>query len=151
MTLEELFRTHRKFFIFKMKRYVHEWGLAEDLVQEAFVKALLCQSQYNAKKGSLKGWFTKILFSHLWSYMRDVKKSPKMCDIDLVSEQDLFSYGEYHNLYNYVTQVANPIHQKVLVGFFVFGYTYKELATMFNLTQSNIRKIVQRFREEVCE
>jgi DNA-directed RNA polymerase specialized sigma24 family protein len=66
-----------------------------------------------------------------------------------VSESDLPATEEEINLYEYIENTHNPCHKQVLIGYFVLGYSYKELAEMLGMTQDNCRKITQRFRELV--
>jgi DNA-directed RNA polymerase specialized sigma24 family protein len=70
-----------------------------------------------------------------------------MYDIDLVLENDLLAYEEEPNLRDYVKGVSNTKHKQALLGYFVLGNTYAEIAPLLGLTQDNVRKIVQRFRE----
>ncbi len=147
MILETLYATQRKTFIFKIRPYVRDYDVAEDIVQEAFTRALSKIDQYDPKKGPMKGWFTKILFSCVWSHLRNLKKTPPMYDIDLVLETDLLAYEEEPNLREYIRGVYNIKHRQVLLAYFVLGNTNSEIAAMTGLTQDNVRKIVQRFRD----
>lgn len=148
MTLASLYETNRTTFVRKIRPYVRGYDVAEDIVQDAFTRAVSRHKQYDPRKGSLKGWFTKILFSCVWSYLRAVRKSPPTFDIDLVSESELPATEEEINLYEYIENTHNPCHKQVLIGYFVLGYSYKELAEMLGMTQDNCRKVVQRFRDQ---
>ncbi len=148
MNLEALYLKHRKTFIFKLYPYVHNYEVAEDLVQDAFIRALANLSQYDEKKGSIKGWFTKILFSCLWNYKRQNKKQPITYDIDSVDEEALLTYEEEPNLRQYLQSVGNVKHRKALISYFMLGHTYHEAAAVSSLDAENVRKIVSRFREK---
>ena len=149
MTLAELYLTHRKKMIYKVYPYVKDYSVAEDLVQIAFMRALYTESQYDPKKGSLKGWFTKVLFSCLWNYIREQKKVPITYDIETVLESELLGYEPEPGLLPYVEEVKNPTHKAVLVSYYVFGHSPEEIFTLLGVTQDNTRKIVQRFKEVV--
>lgn len=149
MSLEALYEGQRHTFISKIYPYVRNRDVAEDIVQEAFTRALDKQDQYDPKKGGVKGWFLKILFSLVWTHVRSLKKTPPMYDIDLVLESDLPVYQEEPSLKEYVSGVTNIKHKQALLGYYILGYSYKEIATMLNLTYDNVRKIVQRFKEGV--
>jgi len=147
VTLEQLYQTQRRTFVFKILPYVKIYDVAEDLVQEAFTRALTKLDQYDKRKGPIKGWFTKILFSCVWSHLREQKKTPPMYDIDLVLESDLLAYEEEPNLREYVRKTPNTKHRQALLGYFILGNTYEEISSLLGITQDNARKIVQRFRE----
>lgn len=148
MNLEQLYKQQRRAFVFKVRPYVQSYDMAEEIVQDAFTKALSFYHQYDPRKGPIKGWFTKVLFSCVWSHLRELKKRPPMYDIDLVLESDLLAYEEEPNLRQYISKVFNTKHRQVLLGYFVVGNTYPEIASLLGLTQDNVRKIVQRFRDE---
>ena len=147
MTLEQLYRQHKKSFIFKVYPYTHLYDVSEDLVQEAFTKAYLNLPQYDKKKGALKGWFTKILFSCLWDYMREKKRHPPTFDIESVLESDLLAYEEEPDLQTYLQQVKNPLHKSILIAHLILGCSPQEVSGVLGTTPENVRKTVQRFRE----
>lgn len=147
MKLEKLYRDNRRTFIFKVYPYVRQYDIAEDLVQEAFSTALNKFEQYDKKKGSLKGWFTKILFSVLWNYMREIRKRPQMTNIDYLLDSDLLGYEEEPDLREHLLALKNVSHKKILASHLILGYSPKETASAVKTTEANVRKVVQRFRE----
>lgn len=145
MTLEHLYK-ERKGFIYKIYRYVGTYDIAEDLVQEAFTKALVKFSQYDGKKGALKSWFNSILFSVMWNYKRSLKRQPFTVDIVDYLDSDDFAYYEDTELRDILAEVDNKTHRKVLLAHLVLGYSLEETAQMSGVNVGNARKIVQRFR-----
>lgn len=148
MNLFELYQNKRVYFIKKIRRYVHDHETAEDIVQAAFVKGFEKYDQYNPKKSSLKTWMTKVLFSTLWNHVREVKKLPPLYDIEGVLNSELLAYEEEPSLREYIRSIPNTKHRQILLGVFVLGNTYQEVADLANVTEDNVRKIVQRFREK---
>lgn len=147
MNLETLYTQQRRLFVSKVRPYVSSYDVAEDIVQDAFTRAVSCVHQYDKRRGPIKGWFTKILFSCVWKHLRELKKRPPMYDIETVLESDLLAYEVEPDLRDYVKKTHNIKHKQVLLGYFVLGNTYQEIASLLGLTQDNVRKIVSRFRE----
>lgn len=149
MSIQNLYLLNRRSYIFTIMSYTKSYEISEEIVQDAFVKAIEKFSQYDPKKGKLRGWFTKILFSSLWNYMRAQRKHPIMVDIENVLEKDLMSYEEVPDFQRYLDNTPmNPQHRQVLVAYVILGNTPKEISDVLGVTQDNVRKIVQRFREE---
>lgn len=145
MTLENLYKD-RKGFIYKIYRYVGTYDIAEDLVQEAFTKALDKFPQYDRNKGALKSWFNSILFSVMWNYKRSLKRTPFTVDIvDYLDSED-FAYYEDTELRDILMEVDNKLHRKVLLSHLVLGYSLEETSSLTGVNVGNARKIVQRFR-----
>lgn len=149
MSLEAFYKANYLSSIKKIMPYVSNYAVAEDIVQEAFVKALGCIEQYDPKKGEFKGWFTKILFSVLWNYKRDNKRIPNTIDISEVLDSEELSYCDEIDLIPYLKRRSNKQHRKVLIARFLLGYSDKETAEVCKTTPENVRKVVQRFRETV--
>lgn len=146
MTLEHLYKTGRKGYIYKINYYLHNYTIAEDLVQDAFVKAYDKASQYNPVKGSLKSWFNSILFSVMWNYKRSLKRQPFIVDVmDYLDSED-FAYCEDQSLIKVLDNVKNTSHRRVLLLHFVLGYSLTETAAISKEQQSNVKKIVQRYK-----
>lgn len=147
MTLTELYAGHKRSLTSKLYPYTHNLDTAEDLVQDAFVRALVCFDQYDASKSSLKTWFTKIMFSCLWNKLREIRKTPTTFDISDVVESEFLAYEDTPSLAPYIDAVKNSTHKAVLAGYFIFGYTPNEVAKLLGVERANVRKIVQRFQE----
>ena len=146
MTLEHLYKTGRKGYIYKINYYLHNYTIAEDLVQDAFVKAYAKVDQYDPAKGPLKSWFNSILFSVMWNYKRSIKRQPFTVDVmDYLDSED-FAYYEDQSLTKVLDNVKNMSHRRVLVLHLVLGYSLLETADISKEQQGNVRKIVQRYR-----
>lgn len=146
MTLEHLYKTGRKGYVYKINYYLHNYTVAEDLVQDAFIKAFTKIDQYDVKKGTMKSWFNSILFSLLWNHKRHLKRQPFQVDIANYLDSEDFAYTEDTNLVAVLDEVKNKAHRRVLVLNLVLGYSLAETANLSKETQGNVRKIVQRYR-----
>jgi RNA polymerase sigma-70 factor (ECF subfamily) len=143
MTLEELYRKERRNCTKNIYRFTHNWETAEDVVQEAFVKALQAYQTYNPNKANLKTWFTKILFRTLWGTKK--KLPPKMLSIEDVLESEYLISSNEINLKDYILNVKNEIHKEVLFAHYVLGYKLEETATCLGQTVANVKKVIHRF------
>ena len=146
MTLEQLYKTGRKGYIYKINYYLYNYAVAEDLVQDAFVKAFTKAHQYDANKGTIKAWFNSILFSVLWNYKRSLKRQPFQVNILDYLDSEEFAYCEDTSLATVLENVKNKAHRRVLVLHLVLGYSLAETANLTKEQQGNVRKITQRYR-----
>ena len=146
MTLEQLYKTGRKSYVYKINYYLHNYAIAEDLVQDAFLKAFTKADQYDVKKGAIKAWFNSILFSVLWNYKRSLKRQPFQVNILDYLDSEEFAYCEDTSLTKVLDNVKNKSHKRVLVLNLVLGYSLAETANLTKEQQGNVRKIVQRYR-----
>lgn len=146
MMLENVYRTNKQKLIFKVYRYTKDYSLSEDIVQTAMVKALCSLSDYDATRGSLKGWLTKIVFSCLWDHFRKEKKKPPTLNLESVNDEDLVTYQDYPFLWEYLLRLRNIKHRHILWDYLVLGYDDKETGGMNSVSPESVRKAVERFR-----
>lgn len=124
-------------------------NLAEDIVQEAYLRAVKYEAAYDVNKASYKTWFNRIMFNVL----REMQDKHKITDelnensaivVDLSYEDSLYILKE-------IRRLKNKSHQEVLMLFYKLGYTTKEISQITSFTQTNITTILKRFRERLIE
>lgn len=144
MTLETLYRDYYQQFIYKIYPYLHSYDVAEEVVQEAFAKAMIKINTYNPNKGGIKNWFHSILFNTMWAYKRAVKKTLPSNGSDELEQVLQNDPPDYEALFS---SVKNDFHRKILITYFMMGYSYKEVSEVMGVGRYNVRKIIQRFKK----
>jgi RNA polymerase sigma factor (sigma-70 family) len=138
----------------KRSGWVGGLGNAEDCVQEGFTRAL----KY------IEGWTGPQPFSH-WvntiinNACRDFKKADRLQggNRDTVDADE--EAGEPLEQVQLTEEMAKIIMEEIadkpapkqtaIRDYLILGYTCKEIAEYVDMSQANIRKVVQRFREEM--
>jgi RNA polymerase sigma factor (sigma-70 family) len=146
VALESLYRSKRKTYLYKIKSIVHDYEIAEEIVQNAFTKALTRIATYDSKKSSLNTWVSSILFSTLWSWKKYLNKEPRFVDIMSCEDKLELSSVQEENLESLIS-IKNPLHQKIIVDCVVLGLNTQEVACDLGVTQANVRKVLERFRK----
>lgn len=127
--------------------------VAEDIVQEAFEKAIKFFPSYNEKRGKLSTWFNTILYNVL----RDAQRKNKECSeigIEELSVSNLLN-GVHPQSEEFSKEIREQIyssknlrHRDILEMFFIYGFTSKEIPYMLDgVSQSNVTTVVKRFKE----
>lgn len=151
--LTDLYRTVYKAKVKVMSRILGgDVALAEDVVQEAFTRAVKYILLFDEEKGLMETWFNAILFNAL----RDIRKQERNYQElyreiwlhDVMDPSKALLTPEYkRDIYLALQEVENDKHRRVLELFFLYGYTSKEIAEVEEgVTQSNVTTIVMRFR-----
>lgn len=157
--IEALFRKNRRYYVQVMSSILRgDWGAAEDVVQEAFCRALYYQDSFDKRRAKLATWFNKILFNALRDVQKEGRITPAPLNLDyssedLFEEMDLKETVEFHNhLSERIGEVRNDYHQRILILFFINGYTSREISEVEEKTSvSNVTTIVGRFRLAMLE
>lgn len=133
---------------------------AEDVVQEAFTRALKFYNSYDNGCGDINAWFNKILFNCLRDYQREklgygivrnnieeedeeatmwIKIYPIDAKIRALINEQLESY-------------TNLRHKRILQLFFILGYTTAQIPQIeLGVSQTNVTTIIKRFKDSIKE
>jgi len=135
-----------------------DYAAGEDVVQEAFYRAVKFFPSFDENRGKLSSWFNTILFNSL----RDAQRSGRgmsSIEVDRLSPEDVFLQENFTNnpdLSKYVEksigEVQSERSRRVLYLFFILGYTSKEISQIEEkISQTNVTTIVTRFRKQLKE
>ena len=131
----------------------HNSCMAEDLLQETFLKAML---SLNETHTNMRAWLylvaRNLCFNRLKHEKRicsvEVVKSEMLIDesVDLLSE--ILAEERTQNLYQALSKL-NGQKKEVLVMQYFGGLSQKEIAEVLHLTQENVRVISYRAKREL--
>jgi RNA polymerase sigma factor (sigma-70 family) len=153
--IENYYRNSYKDKVIIMSRILRgDLESAEDIVQEAFYRALKFKSSYDPSMGTLDKWFNSIMFNYLREHQKSQKNSPESGSTCISAENILNELGIEKKKENQeqiqlaLNSVKNLSHRRVLRLFFVLGYTSTEISQIeLDMTQTNVTTIVNRFKE----
>jgi RNA polymerase sigma-70 factor (ECF subfamily) len=120
----------------------------EDVVQEAFTRALTYIDTFNPDKGNFEGWFRRILQNTMKDHLRE-KRLKGMSD----SEEELEDEVSLDND-ALCSEVAKEINNKrqpardILTMYFLLGYTPKDISKSLNLKSKTVRQAIWRFKNK---
>lgn len=154
MTKEEFWSKQYKSHIGKMVgvcyRYVGDWQVAEDLAQDAFLKAMEKGSTYHGW-GSFEGWLKKIAVNETLMYLRSQPEMVEMGDVITVEnslpEEPLemdpaFSQEE---LLDAISKL--PAKQRAVFNLYaVDQYSHKQIAKALDISEVNSKVLLNRAR-----
>lgn len=138
---EVLFKTYSPYLYTICRRYETERILADDCIQDIFLKIFDKIGQYNSSKGSMKSWLTRVAINHAISEIR--KQKIKWESLD-ASELYLEEEESTPSLYVDVTEEqllscisALPIGYKTVFNLYVIdGLSHNEIASELGISLS---------------
>ena len=146
--LEKIYRKDRDKLVRKLNKILKNTEEAEDVLQNAFIRAFKIFHKYDDKRSSVTTWFNMIMMTELWEQMRKNKKIPFASDVTTCKIESPDNISITGVLQMDLEKVENEQHRNVLLAYYVYGFSYQEIAFMYDLTQFNTRKIIQRYREK---
>lgn len=121
---------------------------AEDVVQQAMLKAIKYQGTYDSKLGTPRVWFNKILYQQL--------KDFKAGFVDMIHLDDELLVGNLKpeiilHIDNELKSVHNYNHRCILELFYRNGYSVNEIAKIMDCSRSNVTTVCNRFKQRLLE
>lgn len=127
---------------------------AEDVLQEAFVRALTYWDTFDPEHKELGAWFNTIMKNAL----RDFKREEWLFGMGEEFDEELYDPQEMpikeselvKKIYEMVDDKVEH-HQEVLLLYFEKHYSRKDIANITGIKMEVIKKVITRFRAEVIE
>lgn len=144
--LTKYYETEFDRLVKRVARRAGGWAQGEDVVQNAFLRALVYLDNYDPEK-DFAGWFNGILFNELKKYTRierDAGMSHEDEEISDTLEKTAFLGQVTEQIIHDIN--AMPEKPREIIRRFVFlGDTGKGIARDLKVNIHTIRKIVQNF------
>ena len=133
--LEILYQMYSRSLGGVIKRIVMDKALAEDLLQETFIKIWRCAEQYDPARGRLFTWMINIARNNAVDTFRSkaYKKSARNVGLELNSQLIERVYPLNYNQYEAIgitklLSCLNPPTKEVIRLFYIKGLTHKAIA-----------------------
>ncbi len=152
--IEEHYKKNFKLLVNKLSRYFGSKHSAEDIVQEAYYNALRYWHTYDNKQ-PFDNWFRTIVNNAIRFHYKQEMLHGMLDDSGLLKEEmeermlkPFFQRIELKELLKKIEEQTDRI-KRILKLYLLEGYTSLEVETIVPENANNIRKIVQRFRDEI--
>jgi RNA polymerase sigma-70 factor (ECF subfamily) len=128
--------------------WCHNPALADDLVQDAMVKALKNARQLK-NTAAIKGWLSKILANCWYDYLRSTRKT---VDLDNLPYEETSSEGDEHEQQDIVSRVRAmiatlPVGQRQVITLVdLAGFSYIEIAEILDIPVGTVMSRISRAR-----
>ncbi len=158
---EIVFKTYYGKMLSVAMRYTKEVNLAQDLIQESFIKVFDKIGVYD-HKGSFEGWIRRIVVNTTIDYLRKKKHEYLVLDDDesydgkygLQTEEEtddsIFATLKPDVVLSAIEELS-PAYKTVFNMYVVEGYPHQEIADMLNISvgtsKSNLAKAKMNLRK----
>ena len=123
---------------------------ADDLAQDALVKAYLSSAGYQ-EKGKFRSWVFKLAYNTFLNHkasLRTTESTEKARE--LVSSHSADSGFEHQSLY-LALRTLPPKERSAITLFYLNGYNVKEIATITDTSEDAVKKQLSRGRDKLKE
>lgn len=132
---------------------VRNFDDAEDIVMDAFRKAVEYWKSYDPDKRELGAWFNTILNNSVRTFqkekfMKHIEADPD-AEIPVEDSEDIKDLAEH--IQKDLEGIENEERRNVLHLFFNLGYSYQDIELITDTSIRNARYFVEEFRAEMKE
>ena len=153
--LEKYYKENRFALVKCIKARKMQEADAEDVVQEAFVRALKYQDSFNPERQEVGAWFKTILnntfkdYRHA-NYTGDYSFMEEVVDEKGIVEQNWIDRDSLQKVKKEISMLSEP-HYSIVNLVVLNGYKYKEAAQILDQKLETVCKVLYRFKKSMRE
>jgi RNA polymerase sigma-70 factor (ECF subfamily) len=130
---------------------VRDEDTAEDMAQEAFIKAFLFLARYDAAKAGFKTWLFTIATRECLSHLRRKKPLPLYDDETAISTAAATDQlAKDREVYEAVMQLR-PKYRTAISLYYWHRYSYEQIANVMDAPIGSVRSWIFRAKKELKE
>lgn len=151
---EELVNRYHVGLIIHCDRLVGNRSDAEDIAQEAFVKAYIQLDRYQPDKAKFSTWLYKIATNLSLDYLRKQKRVTSVTDIESVTEVTMPTFiedEERNHIRKTVLALMPPEYRRVIEAYYWLGKSYEEIAQNEQIPLNTARTWLRRAKLKIKE
>lgn len=127
---------------------------AEDIAQEAFIKAFNNLSNYDPAKSRFSTWLYRIATNKAIDYLRAAKRKVPAEDIELIADEaapDYEAEETKREVRDAVAKLQPPTHRQVVEAYYWEGKSYEEIAQTLEIPINTVRTWLRRAKQQLKE
>lgn len=150
----ELVDRYQTGLIIHCENIVKDRALAEDVAQEAFVKAYYQLKNFDEAKARFSTWLYKIATNTAYDALRRQKKTMSIEDINEIAEATMplsLQEDEKQHIRDTVGSLEPPKYAAIIRGYYWEGKSYSQLAEEHHTTVGSIGSWMSRAKLQLKE
>ncbi|MNW26932.1 RNA polymerase sigma factor SigM [compost metagenome] len=155
---ESVYHSFYQFVYRDIHSMVHDHSLTEDIIQDAFLKAII-KSPRLRSHNNMPAWIKQLAHNIALDYLRKRKQDYRILEKSYVhinnaalSEISVANEVEARERYELLYQAINEVkseYRNILISFYIEGKSYREICQEMRLTQSVLTQRLARARKKL--
>lgn len=138
--------------IIHCERLVGDRDAAEDIAQEAFIKAFNSLGTYDSGKSRFSTWLYKIATNKALDHLRAAKRKVPVEDIDTLTDTAAPNYEleeTKREVRDAVAKLHPPTYRHVIEAYYWHGKSYEQIAESLNIPINTVRTWLRRAKQQL--
>ena len=149
------FESNKKLVFYWVNKRYKNRSDKEDLIQEGMIGLFKAVKTYRESPNlKFSTYATFCIFHEIDKYLKKENKHSKLINFSNVDQDESEAYGfvttEFTDLQLDLVMKKLSNGEKLIMQLFLKGYTQKEIASKFGLSQSHVGKLLKKIRRK-CE
>lgn len=134
--------------IIHIENLVKDRMVAEDIAQEAFVKAYYSIKKYDESKSAFSTWLYRIAINKLKDHLRKAKIHIDLASIEeMVGDEEAMSEAKKNEIREKVKNLQPPEYSKVIQAYFWEGKRYEDIAQSMSVPIGTVSTWMNRAKQ----
>ena len=151
---EELVRRYHVGLIIHCEGLVNDRDAAEDVAQEAFIKAYMDLKRFDPNKARFSTWLYRIATNLAIDHLRRQKHRVTVEEIEMIAETTMPAFLEEEQkreVRQAVLGLVPPEYRKVIEAYYWDGKSYQQIADDMHLQLNTVRTWLRRAKLQLRE
>ena len=151
---EELVERYHVGLIIHCEQLVGDRDEAEDIAQEAFVKAYVDLKKFDPERARFSTWLYKIATNLAIDYLRRHKRRVVVEDLETIAEVSMPAYieeDEKRTVRAAVRDLMPPEYRRAIEAYYWDGKSYQEIADELSAPLNTVRTWMRRAKLQLRE
>lgn len=151
--IEEHFRKNQQVLSKRIKYRTGTIESAEDVVQEAYYRALKYQGAF-IEGANVEHWFSRILSNALKDFMKAEREYAGMEDIDDEEGEPIENENIPDSIKREIRFAISQLpdhHREVIELYYIYGYELRQIVQIVDMKYQTINQTIQRFKNSLKE
>lgn len=153
--IEQFYKENYNVLVKRLNRRAGGVENAEDVLQEAFVRALKYKDSFNPERQEIGAWFNTIMNNALVVHQREQMQGGATIPYDEHEHEETYECtSEKKQLLSEIIErieAKDERHRNILHLYFIRGYKLKEIHDVMGGGYKGIQMLVHRFRLDMTE
>ncbi len=144
-----LYQTHKDRLMSVIYRYANDIGLAQDLLQETFIKIFANLKSFDLEKGTFKSWSSRIAVNEYLQHKRkrnELTFEENLPELISDSESTMIAKLTVEELKVIIEKMPEK-HRMILNLFYFESYSHEEISKLLGIKKSSSRAQLSRAKK----